>query len=146
MLEAWVKQLEKQAAVKEEAKAAAKEATEKEVAEKEVAGTEVAEKKVVEMEAAEKEATEKEVAEKENDDEEEEQSWPSGSSDDGGPVRLHRVNRWFQCPICFNHLYQHKNSLFLHIQYMMIDEFSPPDVVEQHRQLNRLIEVAKYDS
>jgi flagellar biosynthesis GTPase FlhF len=119
MLEARVKQLEKQAAAKE----AAKEAVEKEAARKEVA-----EKEVDEKEAAQKEVAEKEAAEKEDDKEEEDQPWPLGSSNDDSPVRLHRVKRWLKCPICFNHLYQHKNSLFFHIQYMM-DEFSPHDVV-----------------
>jgi hypothetical protein len=75
-----------------------------------------------------KEVAEKEAAEKEDDD----QSWPSGSNDDDGPVRLHRVKRWFKCPICFNHLYQHKKSLFFHIQYMMMDEFLPSNMVKQH--------------
>jgi cobalamin biosynthesis protein CobT len=115
-------------------KEAAKEAVEKEVAEKEVAGKEAAEKSAVE-----KEAVEKEAAEKGDDDEEEDQSWrPSESSDDDGPV-------CFKCPICFNHLYQHKNSLVFHIKYMMTDEFLPPNVVEWHRQLNRLIDIAICD-
>jgi hypothetical protein len=72
----------------------------KEAAEKQVAG-----KETVEKEAAVKEIAEKEAAEKEDNDEKEDQSWPSGSSDDNGPVRLHRVKHWFMCPICFNHLY-----------------------------------------
>jgi hypothetical protein len=116
MLELRVKELERQATKKEAAK--------------------------VTKEAA-KEAAEKEVAEKEDNDEEEDQSWrSSGSSDDGSPIKLARVKRWFKCPICFNHLYRHKNSLFFHIKFMMKDEFSTPDMVEQHRQLNRLIEAA----
>jgi hypothetical protein len=115
MLEVRVKQLEKQAAEKE----AAMEAAEKEAARNEVA--------------------EKEVAEKGDDDEEEDHSWrPSESSDDDGPI-------CFKCPICFNHLYQHKNSLFFHIKYMMTDEFFLPNVVERHHQLNRLIEAAICD-
>jgi hypothetical protein len=116
----------------------------KEADEKELTGKEVAEKEAVEKEAAEKEA-----AEKEDDKEEEDQSWrPSGSNDDNGPVkpiRFPRFNRWFKCPICFNHLYQHKKSLFFHIKYMMMDEFSTPDVVKQHCQCNRLIEAAICD-
>jgi flagellar biosynthesis GTPase FlhF len=144
MLEERVKQLEKQVTEKE----AAMEAAEKEVAKNEAAGKEAAEKEAVEKEVVEKEATKKEAADKEaakkeDNDEEEDQSWPSGSSDDDSPVRLHRVKHWFKCPICFNNLYQHKNSLFLHIQYMMMDEFSPPDMVEQNCHLNRLIEARK---
>jgi hypothetical protein len=130
MLEVRVKQLEKQAAEKEVAKAA-KEAAEKEAAEKEAAG-----KEVVEKEAVVKEVTEKEVAKKVDGKEEEDQSWrPSGNSDDDGlvsPIRFPRVKRWFKCPICFNQLYQHKNSLLFHIKYMMMDEFLTPSVVEQH--------------
>jgi hypothetical protein len=80
-------------------------------------------------ETAEKEVVEKEVAKKE-DDEEEDQSLPSGSSDDDGPVRFPGVKRWFKCPICLNHFYQYKKSLFFH---MLIDEFLKPNVVEQHR-------------
>jgi hypothetical protein len=66
---------------------------------------EAAEKEATVKEVVRREAAEKEAAEKEDDDEEEDQSWPSGSSDDDGPVRLHGVKRWFKCPICFNHLY-----------------------------------------
>jgi hypothetical protein len=124
MLEVRIKQLEKQAVEKE----AAKEEAKKEVAEKEAAGKEAAEKEVIEKEAAEKEA-----AKKVDDDEVEDQSWwPSRSSDNDGPVspiRFPRVKRWFKCPICFNHLYRHKNSLFFHTKYMMMDEFSMLDVI-----------------
>jgi hypothetical protein len=130
MLEVRVKQLEKEAAEKE----VTKEAPEKEAAE---------------HEATEKEAGEKEVTEKEDDEEEEDQSWrPSRSRDDDGPInpiKFPRVKHWLKCPIYFNHLYQHKNNLFFHIKYMMLDEFLMPGVVEQHRQLNRLIEVAIFD-
>jgi hypothetical protein len=120
--------------VAQAAKEAAKEAVEKEATEKEAAGKEVAEK-----EAVEKVAVEKEAAKKEDDDEEEDQSWrPSESSNEDGPV-------CFKCSICFNHLYQHKNNLFCHIKYMTTDEFSPPNVVKWHRQLNRLIEAAICD-
>jgi hypothetical protein len=125
-----VKQLEKQAAEKE-------------------AGKEAAEKEAAEKEAVEKKAVEKEAAEKEDGEEEEDQYWrPSRRSNDDDPVspiRFLRIKRWFKCPICFNHLYQHKNSLFFHIKYMMMDEFSTPDMVEQHCQLNRLIEAAICD-
>ncbi len=99
--------------------------------------------------AIEKEAAEKEAAEKEDDKEEEDQSWrPSGSNDDNGPVnpiRFPRFNRWFKCPICFNHLYQHKNSLFSHIKNFIMEELSTPGVVEQHHQLNRLLEATMSD-
>jgi hypothetical protein len=89
---------------------------------------------------AKKEAVEKEAAEKVDDNEEEDQSWrPWKTSDDDDLV-------CFKCPIYFNHLYQHKNSSFFHIKYMMVDEFLPPNMVERHRQLNRLIEAAICDS
>jgi flagellar biosynthesis GTPase FlhF len=125
MLDVRVKQLEKQVVEKE----AAKEAAEKEVAKKEAARKEATEKEMVEKEVAEKEA-----AKKEDNDEVEDQSWqPSGSSEDDGPVdpiRFSRVKRWCKCPICFNHLYQHKNSLFFHIKYMMMGEFLTSDGAE----------------
>jgi hypothetical protein len=133
MLEARVKQLKKQAVEKEAAKVAkeaAKEAAEKEAVEKEAVRKEAAEKEEVEKEAADKEAA-KEATEKEDDDKED-QFFPSGSSDNDGPVGLHRVKSWFKCPIYFNHLYQFKNSLLFHIQYMMMDEFLLPNVVKQH--------------
>jgi hypothetical protein len=111
---------------------------EKQVAEKEVAN-EAAGKEAAGKEAFGKEAVEKEAAEKEDNDEEKDQSWrTSESSNDDGPI-------CFKCPNCFNQLYQHKNSLFFHIKYMMTNEFSPPNVVERHRQLNRLIEAAICD-
>jgi hypothetical protein len=121
-----------------------KQVTEKEVA-KEATKKEMAEKKATEKEAVEKEAAEKEAAKKEDNDEKEDQSRPSGSNNDDSPIRFPGVKRWFKCPICFNHLYQHKNNLFFHIEYMMMNGFSMPDVVEQHRQLNTLIEVAICD-
>jgi hypothetical protein len=84
----------------------------------------------------EKEAAEKEVTEKHDDDVEEDQSWrPSGSSDDDGPISTITfvgVKCWSKCPISFIHLYQHTNSLFFHIKYMMMDGFSTPNMVEQH--------------
>jgi hypothetical protein len=96
---------------------AEKEAVEKEAARKEAAKKEVGEKEVAEKEVVVKEAVEKEAAEKEDNEEEEDQYWqPSESSNADGPV-------CFKCPICFNHLHQHKNSLFFHIKYMMTDEF-----------------------
>jgi hypothetical protein len=105
-------------------------------------------KQATEKEAA-KETAVKEAAEKDDDEEDEDKSWwTSGSSDDDGPIRpirFPRVKHWFKCPICLNHLYQHKNSFFFHIKYMMVDEFLMPDVVEQHRQLSRLIEGAICD-
>jgi hypothetical protein len=89
--------------------------------------------------AAKKEVVEKEVAEKEDDGEEEDQSWwRSESRDNDSPI-------CFKCPICFNHLYQHKNNLFFHIKFMMMDEFLPPNMVEWHCPLNMLIEAAIYD-
>jgi hypothetical protein len=101
-------------------------------------------------EEVEKESTEKEAAEKEdNNDEEDQQAWPSGSSDDGGlvsPIRFPRVRRWFKCPICLNHLYQYKNSLFSYIKNFIMEELSTPDVVEQHRQLNRMLKKTMCDS
>jgi hypothetical protein len=104
----------------------------KQEAEKE-ATKEVAEKEATEKEAVKKEAAEKEVAEKEDDDDDEDQCWrPSESSDDN-------------VPICFNHLYRHNNNLFFHIKYMMTDEFSLPNMVERHRQLNKLIKAAICD-
>jgi hypothetical protein len=88
------------------------------------------------------------VTEKDDDNEEEDQSWPSGSSDDNGPVspiRFPKVKRWFKCPICLNDLYQYKNSLFFDIEYLMMDGFLKPDMVEQYCQLNRLIEASICD-
>jgi hypothetical protein len=100
-------------------------------------------------EATEKEAAKKEMVEKEdNDDEEDQQVWPSGCSNDDGPIspiRFPRVKRWFKCPICLNHLYQHKKSLFVHIKKIIKDELSTLDVVEQHHQLNRLLEATMCD-
>jgi hypothetical protein len=100
-------------------------------------------------EAGEKEATEKEAAEKvsakmeDDNDEEDQQAWPSRSSDDDDPVspiRFPRVKHWFKCPICLKHLYQHKNSFFGHIKNFIMEELSTLDVVEQHHQLNKLLE------
>jgi hypothetical protein len=44
-----------------------------------------------------------------------------------------------------NHLYQHKNNLFIHIEDIVMEELSTPDMVEQHRQLNRLLEATVSD-
>jgi hypothetical protein len=100
-------------------------------------------KEADEKEAAEKEADEKEATEKEDDDDEEDQqAWPSGSSNDDGPVspiKLPRMKRWFKCIICLNHLYRHKNSLFVDIKNFIMEELLMPDMVEQHHQLNRLL-------
>jgi hypothetical protein len=72
----------------------------------------------------------KEAAEKEdNDDEEDQQAWPSGSTDDDGPInpiRFPRVMHWLKCPICLNYLYEHKNGLLFHIENFIKDEMSPP--------------------
>jgi hypothetical protein len=90
-------------------------------------------KEVTEKGAPEKEVAEKEAAEKENDDDEEDQqAWPLGRSDDDGSIsriRFPKVKRWFKCPICLNHLYQHKNSLFDHIENFIMEELSMSDVV-----------------
>jgi hypothetical protein len=83
----------------------------------------------------------KEAAEKEEDDDElDQQAWPSGSSDDDDPIRFPRVKRWFKCPICLKHLYLHKNNLFGHIKNFIMEELSTLYVVEQHHQLNKLLE------
>jgi hypothetical protein len=92
-----------------------------------------------------KEAAEKEVAEKEDDDnEEDQQAWPSGSSDDAGPVspiKFSRVMRWLKCPICLNYLYEHKNGLLFQIESFIKDAISPPDVVEQYLHRSRLLDM-----
>jgi hypothetical protein len=96
-------------------------------------------------EAVKKEAVEKEATKKENDDDEEDQQdWPSGSSDDDGPVnpiRFPRVMCWLKCPICLNYLYEHKNGLLFHIESFIKDAMSPPDVVEQHLHLSWLLDM-----
>jgi hypothetical protein len=64
------------------------------------------------------EADEKEVTEEDDNDEEDQQALPLGSSDDDGPVnpiRFPKVMCWLKCPICLNHLYEHKNGLLFHI-------------------------------
>jgi hypothetical protein len=86
---------------------------------------------------------EKEAAEKE-DDEEDQQARQSGSSNDDGPVspiKFPRVMRWLKCPICLNYLYEHKNGLLFHIESFIMDAMSPPDVVEQHLHLSRLLDM-----
>jgi hypothetical protein len=88
----------------------------------------------------------KEANEKEEGDEEEEdqQALPSGSSDDDGPVspiRFPKVKRWLKCPICLNYLYENKNGLLFHIESFIKDEMSPPDLVEQHLHLSRLLDM-----
>jgi hypothetical protein len=92
-----------------------------------------------------KEAAGKEAVKKEDDDnEEDQQAWPSGSNDDDGPaspIRFPRVMRWFKCPICLNYLYEHKNGLLFHIKSFIRDAMSPPDVVEQHIHLSRLLDM-----
>jgi hypothetical protein len=101
-------------------------------------------------EAAEKEVVEKEADKKDDEEEEEEdqESWPSGSNDDDSPtspIRFPRDQHCFKCPICVNYLYEHKNILLFHIENFIKDEMSPPDVVEQHRQLSRLLEATMRD-
>jgi hypothetical protein len=87
----------------------------------------------------------KEAAEKEDDDDEDDlQAWPSGSSDDDGPIspiKFPRVMHWLKCPICLNYLYEHKNGLLFHIDSFIKDAMSPPDVVEQHLHLSRLLDM-----
>jgi hypothetical protein len=147
MLELRVKQLEKQAhgdfrhheALLERLVPFVRKEADEKAAEKEVV-----EKVAAEKEAAEKEAAEKEVAEKEDDDDEEDQAWPSGSSDDDGPVspiRFPRVMCLLKCHICLNYLYEHKNVLFFHIKSFIKDAMSPPDVVLQHLYLSRLLDM-----
>jgi hypothetical protein len=86
-----------------------------------------------------------EVVEKEDDDDEEDQqAWPSGSSDDDGPVgpiRFSKVMRWLKCPICLNYLYEHKNGLLFHIESFIKNAISPLDVVKQHLHLSRLLDM-----
>jgi hypothetical protein len=97
-------------------------------------------KEAVKKEAVENEATKKE----DDDDEEDQQDWPSGSSDDDGPVnaiRFPRVMCWLKCPICLNYLYEHKNGLLFHIESFIKDAMSPPDVVEQHLHLSWLLDM-----
>jgi hypothetical protein len=68
-----------------------KEAAEKEATKKEAAVKDVAKKEAAEKEVAEKETTENDV---------DQWAWPSGSSDDDGPVspiRFPRVKHWFKC-------------------------------------------------
>jgi hypothetical protein len=96
MLEVRVKQLGKQVAEKEVAKAVRRQPRRRR------SGSRWSRRRRLEG-AAENEA------EKEDDDEKEDQSWwPLGSSDDNAPfspIRFPGVKRWFMCPICFNHLY-----------------------------------------
>jgi hypothetical protein len=102
-------------------------------------------KEAAEKEVAEKEAAEKEAAEEDDDDEEDQQALPSRSSNDDGsvsPIRFPRVMRWLKCPIFLNYLYEHKNGLLFHIESFINDEMSPPpDVVEQHLHLSRLLDI-----
>jgi hypothetical protein len=137
MLEARVKQLENQACedfrYNESLKARLVLFLRKEAAEKEAAEKEATEKDAAEMEAVEKE-----------DDEEDQQAWPSRSSDDDdpiSPIRFPRVMRWLKCPICLNYLYKHKNGFLFHIESFIKDAMSPPDVVEQHLHLSRLLDI-----
>jgi hypothetical protein len=91
-----------------------------------------------------KEAAEKEAAKEDDDDEEDQQVLPPGSSDDDDPVspiRFPSVMHWLKCPICLNYLYEHKNSLLFHIKNFIKDEMSPPDLVEQHLHLSRLLDM-----
>jgi hypothetical protein len=96
-------------------------------------------------EVTEKEAVEMEAAEKEDDDEEEDQqACPFRSSDDDGPInpiRFLGVMHWLKCPICLNYLYKHKNGLLFHIESFIKDAMSPPDEVEQHLHLSRLLDM-----
>jgi hypothetical protein len=92
-----------------------------------------------------KEEAENEAAKKEDDDDEENQQvWPSRSSDDDDPVnpiKFSRVMCWLKCPICLNYLYEHKNGFLFHIKSFIKDAMSPPNMVEQHIHLSRLIDM-----
>jgi hypothetical protein len=95
-------------------------------------------------EAAKKEVAEKEAAKEDDDDKEDQQAMLLGSSDNDdriSPIRFPRVVRWLKCPICRNYLYEHKNGLLFHIKSFIKDEMSPPDVVEQHFHLSRLLDM-----
>jgi hypothetical protein len=99
-------------------------------------------KEAAEKEAVEKEAAEKEAAKEDDDDKEDQQAFPSRSNDDDGPIspiRFPGVVHWLKCPICLNYLYEHKNGLLFHIKRFIKDEMSPPNVVEQHLHLSRLL-------
>jgi hypothetical protein len=91
-----------------------------------------------------KEAAKKEVAEEDDDEVEDQQVLPLGSSDNDdlvNPIRFPRVMHWLKCPICLNYLYEHKNGLLFHIESFIRDEMSPPDLVEQHLHLSRLLDM-----
>jgi hypothetical protein len=91
-----------------------------------------------------KETAKKEVAEEDDDEVEDQQVLPLGSSDNDdlvNPIRFPRVMHWLKCPICLNYLYEHKNGLLFHIESFIRDEMSPPDLVEQHLHLSRLLDM-----
>jgi hypothetical protein len=69
----------------------------------------------------------------------------SNDDDPVSPIRFPIIKRWFKCPICLKYLYEHKNNLLFHIKNFITDEMSLPDVVEQHRQLSRLLEATMRD-
>jgi hypothetical protein len=56
------------------------------------------------------------------------------------PIKFPRVMRWLKCPICLNYLYEHKNGLLFHIESLIKDAISLPDVVE-HLHLSRLLDM-----
>jgi hypothetical protein len=88
--------------------------------------------------------TKKQAIEEGGDDEEDQQALPSGSSDYNNPVspiRFPRVMSWLKCPICLNYLYEHKNGLLFHIESFIKDAMSPPNVIEQHLHLSRLLDM-----
>jgi hypothetical protein len=130
----------------------------KEVAEKEVEKKEAAEKEaeielvpLEEDEVVSPPAVQADWGSSDNDDDEEDQeAWPSGSSDDEyncdeGPIKFPKVKSWFKCPIYLREMYEHMNSVLFHIHSFIAEEIGPPDVVEQHRQLSRLLDAHKRD-
>jgi hypothetical protein len=85
-----------------------------------------------------------EADEEDDNDQEDQQALPSGGSDDDGPVspiRFPRVMHWLKCPICLNYLYEHKNGFLFHIESFIKDAMPPPDEVEQHLHLSRLLDM-----
>jgi hypothetical protein len=50
------------------------------------------------------------------------------------------TNLWFKCPICLGDWYDRKSNVFFYIKNFIELEMWPLNVVEQHRQLARLLE------
>jgi hypothetical protein len=53
------------------------------------------------------------------------------------------TNLWFKCPICLGDWYDRKSNVFFYIKNFIELEMWPLNVVEQHRQLARLLEEDK---